>query len=73
MSWAIRVTYASGRTAFLRHGHVIGRGPMVTFHSKAQADAQAAFLREGLHAGETVTVITRSHGRQDPAAATGKR
>jgi hypothetical protein len=64
MSWAIRVTYANGRTAFLRHGGVIGRGPIVTFHSKAKADADAAFLRHGLDAGDVVTVIERSHGRR---------
>jgi hypothetical protein len=63
ISWAIRMTFANGRDAFLRHGGVIGRGPIVTFHSKAKADAQAAVLREGLEAGDVVTVIERSHGR----------
>lgn len=64
ITWAIRVTFADGREAFLRHGNVIGRGPIATFHSKEKADAQAAFLREGLDAGDVVTVIERSHGRQ---------
>ena len=64
MSWAIRVTYANGREAFLRHGGVIGRGPIVTFHSKAKADRDAACLRDGLDAGDIVTVIERSHGRR---------
>lgn len=67
LSWAIRVTFASGRTAFLRHGGVIGRGPIATFHSKDRADAQAAFLREGLDARDVVTVIERSHGRRTHA------
>lgn len=63
ISWAIRVTYANGGTAFMRHGGVIGRGPIATFYSKAKADAQAAFLREGLDAEDVIAVIERSHGR----------
>lgn len=68
MTWAIRVTYTNGRDAFVRHGGVIGRGPIATFHSKAKAEEQAAFVREGLDAGELVTVIERSHGRKDLGA-----
>lgn len=64
MSWAIRVTYANGKDAFLRHGGVIGRGPIATFYSKAKAEEEAAFVREGLDAGDVVTVIERSHGRR---------
>lgn len=67
ITWAIRVTFADGKEAFLRHGNVIGRGPIATFHSKAKADEQAAFIREGLDAGDVATVIERSHGRQQPA------
>jgi hypothetical protein len=67
VKWAIRVTYANGRQALLRHGRVIGRGPVATFHSKAKAEAEAAFLREGLDAGDVVTVFERSHGRSDQA------
>lgn len=63
-SWAIRVTFASGREAFLRHGGVIGRGPIARFHSKAKADDQAAFIREGMDAGDVVAVIERSHGKR---------
>ena len=63
MSWAIRVTYADGRVALLRNGILPGRGSIVNFHSKAKADAEAAFLREGLNAGDVVTVFERSHGR----------
>ncbi len=62
--WAIRVTFADGRTAFLRHGGVIGHGPIVSFPSKAKADAEAAFVREGLDAGDVITVLERSHGRR---------
>ncbi len=68
MSWAIRVTFANGRDAFLRHGRGIGRGPIATYHSKAKAEEYASFVRDGLDAGDVVTVIERSHGRQkDPA------
>jgi hypothetical protein len=69
VSWAIRVTFANGRDAFVRHGGVIGRGPIATFHSKAKAEAQAALFREGLDAGDVVTVIERSHGRRKDGEA----
>lgn len=62
--WAIRVTYPDGRGAFLRHGPRPGYGAIVNFHSKAQAEERAAFLREGLDAGDVITVIERSHGRR---------
>ena len=69
MSWAIRVTFANGKDAFLRHGGVIGRGPIATFHSKQKAEAEAAFIREGMDAGDVVAVIERSHGRRLDFAA----
>lgn len=67
MSWAVRVTFADGRVAFLRRGGVIGHGPIATFYTKACADTEASFLREGLDAKDVVTVIERSHGRQAEA------
>jgi hypothetical protein len=63
ISWAIRVTFANGQTAFLRHGGVIGKGAIVSFHSKAKADAEAENVRNGLNEGDVLTVIMRSHGR----------
>lgn len=63
LTWAIRVTFADGRDAFVRHGGVIGRGPIATFHSKAKAEEQAAFVRQGMETGDVVMVIERSHGR----------
>ncbi len=67
MSWAIRVTYANGREAFLRRGARPGYGPIATFRTRRDAEDQAAFLREGLDARDVVTVIERSHGkRTDP-------
>lgn len=68
MTWAIRVTFANGRDAFVRHGWVIGRGPIATYRTREQADKDADFVRQGLDAGDTVMVIERSHGRQSPAA-----
>lgn len=65
ITWAIRVTFHNGRDAFVRHGGVIGRGPIATFHSKAKAEEQARFICEGLDTGDVVTVIERSHGRQE--------
>lgn len=63
VTWAIRVTFANGQSAFLRHGGCPGAGAIVTFHSKARATEKAAFLREGLDAADVITVIERSHGR----------
>ena len=68
-SWAIRVIYAGGGTAFLRRGSVVGRGPIVTFHSKAAAEREAAFLRDGMDADDVITVIERSHGRRSESPA----
>ena len=63
MTWAIRVTFANGRDAFVRHGGVIGRGPIATFYSREKAEEQATFIRQGMEPGDVVTVIERSHGR----------
>lgn len=62
-SWAIRVTFADGRTAFIRISGTTGPGPMWTFYSKADAEAKADELRAGIWPWESVTVIQRSHGR----------
>lgn len=66
MTWAIRVTLATGRAGFLRTrpGGVLGLGPIATFRTKAEADAKAASLRQELVGADVVTVIERSHGRQ---------
>ena len=64
MSWAIRVTLANGHDAFLRRGSGIGHGPIMTFHSKAKAEEEAAFVREGFSDEDVVIVIERSHGRR---------
>lgn len=64
-TWAIRVTFADGRVALVRQGGVIGRGLVATFYSEAKADEAAANFRQGMEAGDTVTVFERSHGRRD--------
>jgi hypothetical protein len=64
VTWAIRVMYANGRSAFIRRGGRPGTGPIATFYSKAAADAEAAILQEALDDdGAVVAVIERSHGR----------
>ena len=63
MTWAIRVTFADGHTAFVRVGGVIGRGSIWTFYSHAQAEAAAAEFRQSVTPQDVVTVIERSHGR----------
>lgn len=59
--WVIRVTYPNGEDAYLRHGAVIGEGPIVRFGTKRLADINAGFVSEGLPDGATVTVV-RANG-----------
>lgn len=69
MSWIIRVTFPSGKDAFLRHGGQIGSGSIATYHSKQKAEEAAAFLRQGMDAQTIVTVMARSHGRRKDGEA----
>lgn len=64
ITYAIRVTFANGRDAFVREGGVIGQGRIATYRTRALADADADFIRQGLDDGAVATVIQRSHGRQ---------
>lgn len=66
ITWAIRVRFTDGRSTFLRQGGLTGRGSITPFREKETADIAAAFLRVELDAGDEVTVIERSHGRQFP-------
>lgn len=54
--WAVRVTYADGNEAYLRHGARIGYGSIVKFDKKT-AEINADFLRAGVDEGDTVTVV----------------
>jgi hypothetical protein len=64
ITWAIRVTMPDGRMVFMRQSGAFGCGPIRSFRTKADADAEAELLRKRI-AGGTVSVIERSHGRQD--------
>lgn len=68
-TWAIRVKYADGREGFVRLWHANEDGPIATFYSKAKAESEAALIRESDKRGRSFTVIERSHGRRDVAAA----
>lgn len=65
ITYAIRVTRYDGRTVFVRDGRQLGKGPIATFRTREQADAQADYWRGVM---PHVEVIERSHGRQFPAA-----
>jgi hypothetical protein len=64
--WVIRVT-SHGQDMWLRHGFVPGRGRIVTFNSKADAELNAeAMIAPGLDEGDIVSVVRyseREHGR----------
>lgn len=64
ITFAIRVTFADGRTAFIRQGGVIGKGPIATYRTKADADAEVLRISHGVDAPDVFTVIERSHGRR---------
>lgn len=55
--WKIRVTYANGEEAYLRHGSRIGAGPLATFGTRKLADINAEFVKMGLDEGDVVTVV----------------
>ncbi len=55
--WGIRVTDEHGEDAWLRHGSTIGEGPIVRFRSRDRAEAEAAFVREGLDEGQTLSIV----------------
>lgn len=69
--WAIRVTFADGNEAWLRHGSRIGSGPIATFGSRKLAEINAEFVGHGLDAGAVVTIIEH-HKLKSVAPTEGK-
>ena len=55
--WVIRVTFPNGEDAYARHGPIIGEGAIVQFRTKARAERQLSFLREGLDGDAVATVV----------------
>lgn len=55
--YVIRVNYPNGAVAWLRHGPVVGVGPIVRFPNKLTADVNLDFIREGLDLGVTASVV----------------
>lgn len=55
--YVIRVNYPSGAVAWLRHGPVVGSGPIVRFPNKKTAEVNLDFIREGLDDGATASVV----------------
>lgn len=55
--WVIRVNYPDGGVAWLRHGAVVGAGPIVRFTNRKTAQVNLAFIREGLDEGCTASVV----------------
>lgn len=55
--YAIRVLLPNGGVAFLRHGPVVGSGPIVRFPNKKTAEVNLDFIREGLEDGAIAHVM----------------
>ncbi len=54
--WVIRVVYPNG-VGWLRHGPLVGSGPIVRFRDKKTADINLEFVRNGLDAGMVASVV----------------
>lgn len=68
--WAIRVTYANGDEAWLRHGSTVGAGPIVKFTTRHTAEANVDLISPGLDDGAVVTVVCFHRGREKPGPST---
>jgi len=55
--YAIRVVFPDGGVAFLRHGPVVGRGPIVRFPNKKTAEVNLEMVREGLDDGAIASIM----------------
>jgi hypothetical protein len=52
----IRVIFPDGRLAFLRHGPIVGSGPIVRFPNKKTAEVNLDLIRAGLDEGVVATI-----------------
>ena len=55
--YVIRVNYPDGAVAWLRHGSVVGTGPIVRFPNRKTAEVNLDFIREGLDTDVTASVV----------------
>lgn len=55
--WAIQVIDDEGNVIYLRRGRVPGAGPIVTFHSKRDAEINVEMVSAGMDEGWHVSVI----------------
>lgn len=67
--WAIRVTYANGDEAWLRHGAAVGAGPIVKFTTRRTADLNVDLISPGLDDGAIITVVRFHRGCEQPPSA----
>jgi hypothetical protein len=61
--YGIRVVFPDGAVAFLRHGPVVGSGPIVRFRSKRDAEVNLDFIREGLDSGAHASIFRITRGQ----------
>lgn len=55
--WVIRVNFPNGAVAWLRHGSVVGAGPIVRFRSKRDAEINLEMVTAGLDEGCIASVV----------------
>lgn len=55
--YVIRVNFPNGDVAWLRHGPVVGTGPIVRFPNRKTADASLDLIRAGLDDGAIASVV----------------
>ncbi len=56
MRYVIRIVLPGG-VAWLRHGGIAGKGPIVRFNSRKAAEHQLAFIQQGLDADAIAQVV----------------
>lgn len=57
MPFSVKVIFASGAEAWLRHGSRPGYGPIVRFPSRKTADVNREMVAQGLDEGDTAVVV----------------
>lgn len=66
--YVIRVNFPNGAVGWLRHGPVVGSGPIVRFPNRKTADANLDFITAGLDEGVTASVVKVADSKRKAAS-----